>query len=623
MRLRAGFGAYHIKWSDQCKRDAFPIVQPIGRPLIIRFMVRLHLASIVAFAAALAAVAIAAQPADRNAALHALFDKTWEWELAESPTSASALGDLRWNDKWDDLSLAAFERRQAYRQQVLRDLAAIPRDRLSPADRTHYDVFKHQYETTVAAYPYRFHLIRTATYDGIQNTEQIVDNLRFDRAKDFDDWLARLDAFPALVEQNIALMREGLRTNTLLPKVIVAKVLPQIVRLATQPAAESGFYRPFAQMPTGIAAADRARLQAAGLEKVRTRVQPAFALLRQFVERDYLPACYDRVGWSQTSGGAEAYAFFARQFTTTSLSPKEIHELGLREVARIRAEMEAIKQQVQFTGTLAEFFTHLRTDPRFFYKTGPELLAAYRAIAKRVDPELVKVIRTLPRLPYGVIPIPDAVAPNTTTAYANFGAADGSRPAYYFVNLYKPETRPTWEMMALTLHEAEPGHCLQGSIAQELGEMPTFRRHAGFTAYVEGWALYAESLGDEMGLYRDDPYAKFGQLTYQMWRAVRLVVDTGMHVFGWDREKAIRYFMENAAKTELDVTNEIDRYISWPGQALAYKVGELKIWELRRRAQAKLGEKFDLRDFNDVILQTGAVPLDVLEARVDEWIARP
>jgi uncharacterized protein (DUF885 family) len=584
-------------------------------------MLRSQLPSLIVLSVFVGAMVVFAQPEAPGPRLHALFDRTWQWELSESPTTASSLGDFRWNDRWDDVSLAALDRRQAYRRAVLQELAAIPRDALTPADQTHYDVFKYQYELTVEAYAHRFHLIRTATYDGVQNTEQIVDNLRFVTVKDYDDWLARLDQFPTYVDQNIALMREGLRTNTLLPKLIVSKVLPQVVSLATQPPSASGYYKPFTRFPDAVKPIDRERLTAAGLKAVRDRVQPAFETLRAFLEGEYLAACYQRVGWSQTSGGEASYAFFARQFTTTTLTPRQIHEVGLKEVARIRGEMEAIKTQVGFTGTLAEFFTFLRTDPKFFYKTGADLLAAYRAMAKRVDPELVRVIRTLPRLPYGVIPIPDAVAPNTTTAYANFGAADGSRPAYYFVNLYKPETRPTWEMLALTLHEAEPGHCLQGSIAQELGDMPAFRRHAGFTAYVEGWALYAESLGDEMGLYGDDPYAKFGQLTYQMWRAVRLVVDTGMHVFGWDRDRAIRYFMDNAAKTELDVTNEIDRYISWPGQALAYKVGELKIWELRHRAEKALDDRFDLRDFNDVLLQTGAVPLDILDARVNEWIA--
>jgi uncharacterized protein (DUF885 family) len=586
-------------------------------------MIRLTLFSSAVIIAAALATALIAQTPNADAAgtrLHALFDREWEWELAQSPMSASALGDTRWNDRWDDLMPAAFDQRQAHRQAVLRELSAIPPDPLTEADRSHYDIFKYEYETTVEAYGYRFHLIRAATYDGVQNTEQIVDNIRFDTAKAYDDWLKRLDAFPAYVDQNIALMQEGVRTNVLLPKVIVARVRDQLATMIAQPPAASGYYRPFKQFPSGIGEAERQRLAAAGLEKVKTRVQPAFATLAEFIDRVYLPKCYDQVGWWQTSSGVTGYAFFARQFTTTSLTPQAIHDLGLREVARIRGEMERIKTQVGFAGTLSEFFTYLRTDPRFFYPTSPALLEGYRSLAKRIDPELVKVIRTLPRLPYGVIPIPDAVAPNTTTAYANFGAADGSRPAYYFVNLYKPETRPKWEMVALTLHEAEPGHCLQGSIAQELGAMPAFRRHAGFTAYVEGWALYAESLGEEMGLYRDDPYAKFGQLTYQMWRAVRLVVDTGMHVFKWDRAKAIRYFMDNAAKTELDVTNEIDRYISWPGQALAYKVGELKIWELRRRAEKALGPKFDLRDFNDVILQGGAVPLNVLEAQVDKWI---
>jgi uncharacterized protein (DUF885 family) len=573
--------------------------------------------------AALAA-ACAAPPstsdADAAASLRALVDREWEWELAQDPVSASYLGDRRWNDRWPDLAPPAFAARQAHREGVLREVNGIARDRLTPADQTTYDVFRYQTEMAVEGYHHRYHLIRTATYDGVQTTEQVVDALRFETRKDLDDWLARLDAFPAFIDQNIALMREGMKANVLLPKVIVERVTERVAEMAAQPAEASGFYRPFLNLPAAIADADRAPLAARGLERVRTQVQPAFARLRDFMEKEYLPVSYDQVGWWQTDKGDEAYRYFARFHTTTDLTPQQIHEIGLQEVARIRAEMERIKTQVGFSGTLPQFFTHLRTDPRFFYKTSEELLDGYRAVAKRIDPELVKISRKLPRVPYGVLPIPAAVAPITTTAYANFGAADGSRPPYFFVNLYKPETRPKWEMIALTLHEAMPGHCLQGSVAQELGDMPAFRRHAGFTAYTEGWGLYAESLGEDMGLYQDDPYSKFGQLTYQMWRAVRLVVDTGMHVMRWDRAKAIAYFMENAAKTELDVTNEVDRYISWPGQALAYKVGALKIQELRRKAESALGEKFDVRDFNDVVLQTGAVPLNVLERRVEEWI---
>jgi len=275
---------------------------------------------------------------------------------------------------------------------------------------------------------------------------------------------------------------------------------------------------------------------------------------------------------------------------------------------------------VDFKGTRQAFFAFLRSDPRFFYKTGAELLDGYRSLAKRIDPELVKVIGTPPRMPYGVRPIPDAVAPNVTTAYANPGSLKAERPSFYMVNLYKPETRPKWEMLALTLHEAEPGHCLQLAVAQELGAMPAFRRNAGFTAYVEGWALYSESLGEDMGLY-DDPYSRFGRLTYEMWRAVRLVVDTGMHTMHWDRARAIKYFMENAAKTELDVTNEIDRYIGWPGQALAYKVGQLEIIRLRREAEAALGPRFDIKSFHDAVLASGAVTLPVLQGNIAAWLA--
>lgn len=571
----------------------------------------------------LTAVMHAQKPAETNAAgtaLHALFDREWEWELAQDPLWASYLGDRRWNDRWPDISANALAARHVHREAVLKELAAIPRAELAPADRLNYDLFRHQYEMTVEGFQHRQHLIRTSTLDGVQGTEFVVDSLRFQTVKDFEDWIARLEAFPAYMDQNIALMREGMKTNVLLPKIIVERVRPQIVQLATQPPNESGYYRPFRSIPASLPPADRERLTKSGLDSVRTRVQPAFAKLLEFMDREYLPASYDGVGWWRTSSGLAGYRYFARYHTTTDLEPQDIHALGLKEVARIRAEMEAIKQQVGFIGTLDQFFTHLRTDPKFFYKTGEELLDGYRALAKRIDPELIKISRKLPRMPYGVIQIPDAIAPMSPTAFANGGAPDGSRPAYFFANLYKPETRPKWEMMALTLHEAMPGHCLQISTAQELGDLPNFRRHAFFTAYVEGWGLYAESLGEDMGLYKDDPYSKFGQLTYEMWRAVRLVVDTGMHAMEWDRERAIKYFMENAAKTENDVTTEIDRYISVPGQALAYKIGELKIKELRRRSQQALGEKFDLRDFNDVVLQSGAVPLNILDERVNEWI---
>jgi uncharacterized protein (DUF885 family) len=318
--------------------------------------------------------------------------------------------------------------------------------------------------------------------------------------------------------------------------------------------------------------------------------------------------------------GAETYAWLVRQYTTTAMTPDDIHSLGLSEVARIQGEMERVKAAAGFTGSLHEFFTFLRTDPRFFCTTGSELLQTYRAVAKRVDPELVRVLKTIPRLPYGVIPIPESIAPNVTTAYAEYGAADGSRPAYYCVNLYKPETRPTWEMMALTLHEAVPGHCLQGSLSQELTDLPEFRKNAGFTAYVEGWALYAESLGDDMGFYRD-PYSKFGQLSWEMVRACRLVIDTGIHAMGWGREQSIDYLRSHSGITGKFATAEVDRYIVQPGQALGYKLGELEIKALRAKAAAALGDRFDLRRFHNALIDEGALPLDVLEQRIDAWIA--
>ena len=554
--------------------------------------------------------------------LHDLFAEEWEWTMEQNPTWASTLGDRRWNTRWEDLSLEAIRAREQHQRQALERLAAIPRLQLGPADQVSYDIFKYLYESEVEGYQYQAYLIRTNTYDGVQTVQRLAGSLRFDTLKDYEDWIARLRAFPEYLDQNIDLMRRGIAENVLLPKVTMQRIAAQAERLAREPTEESGFYKPFTQLPPAIGGADRDRLVEAGRQAVRTAVQQSYQRLGTFIRNEYMPAAYDRVGYWQTARGGEAYAYLARLYTTTTLTPRQIHELGLSEVARIRGEMERIAAEVGFKGSLQEFFTHLRTDPKFFYTSGEAYLEATRALAKRIDPELVKVFRTLPRLPYGVEPVPAALAPDQPAGYAEYGAPDGSRPAHYYVNLYKPESRPKWEMLALALHEAVPGHCMQGSLAQEVSDLPAFRRHAGFTAYVEGWALYAESLGDEMGLY-DDPYSRFGQLTYEMWRAVRLVVDTGMHVFKWDRDRAIRYFMDNAAKTELDVTNEVDRYISWPGQALAYKVGELKIQELRRRAAAGLGERFDLKEFHDLILLSGAMPLEVLEARLHAWIAKP
>ncbi len=552
-------------------------------------------------------------------ALHALFDAEWEYTLEQNPTWASRLGDRRWNDRWNDSSLDAIQKRQAHRVDTLARLKQIDRAQLSPDDQLNYDLFKRESEEDVAEHKYRLYLLPLNQRNGIQTTDELVTLLRFETVKDYEDWVARLRAFPVMMEQTIALMREGVRARVLWPKVIMQRVPAQIDKQIVTDPQQSGFYRPFKSFPESIPAAERERLVKSAREAIATNVMPAYRKLKEFFVGEYLPASLEQVGAWQLPQGQEFYGFVARRYTTTDLTPQQIHEKGLSEVARIRAEMQAIMQKVGFNGTHKEFFQKLRTDKQFYYDSPEELLTAYQAMTRRIDPLLVKVFKKLPRTPYGVIPIPANIAPDTTTAYYNQPAADGSRAGLYYVNLYKPETRPKYEMMALSLHEAVPGHHLQIALAQELGDIPNFRRYGGYTAFIEGWGLYAESLGDDMGLY-DDPYSKFGQLTYEMWRAVRLVVDTGMHHMKWDRQKAIDYFLDNAAKSENDIINEIDRYISNPGQALAYKIGELKFKELRARAARALGDKFDVRDFHDMVLESGAVPLDVLERNVDAWI---
>jgi len=551
--------------------------------------------------------------------LHALFDAEWEYGLEQNPTRASQLGDRRWNGSWPDLSLDAIKKRHDHDVALMARLGKINRARLSPADQLNYDLFQKDLANDIEEYKFRWYLVPLNQREGIQTEDDLANSLRFETVKDYDDWVSRLRNFPAYMDQTMALMREGIRTRMVLPEVIMQRLPAQIDKQIVNSPQDSLFYKPFKRFPATVPVPEQERLMREASAAINTGVIPAFKRFKRFFVEEYLPGSFKQVGAWQMPQGDELYAFFARRFTTTTMTPREIHEKGLSEVARIRAEMMKVMAQVGFKGTLAEFFKFLRTDKRFYYKTPEELFAAYQAMAKSIDPRLVKVFRVLPRTPYGVEAIPAAFAPDTTTAYYRQPAADGSRAGTYFVNLYKPETRPKWEMMALSLHESVPGHHLQIALAQEQGELPNFRRYGSYTAFVEGWGLYAESLGEDMGLY-DDPYAKFGQLTYEMWRAVRLVVDTGMHSMHWTRQQAIDYFMDNAAKQELDVINEVDRYIAWPGQALAYKVGQLKIKELRARANAELGAKFDVREFHDVVLRSGAVPLDVLERNVDQWI---
>jgi prolyl oligopeptidase len=491
---------------------------------------------------------------------------------------------------------------------------------LPAAEQLNYDLFAREYRQRLAVYPFKPWLYAINHQGGIQTLSETAEQLPFQTVRDYEDWIARLRAVGGYVDQNIELLRIAAREQRTQPRVIMERIPAQLaLQLVSEPDA-SPFYAPFQRLPDAIPAAEQARLRAAGLAAVREVVLPAYRRLQRAFEQEYLPKTRSSVGISDTPGGADFYRERIAYHTTLStLSADEIHAIGLAEVARIRAEMQRIIGQVGFKGSFAEFVNYLRTDPKFYYATPQELFDGYQVVAKRIDPNLTRLFGKLPRTPYGVRAIPATSAPNTTTAYYQPPAMDGSRPGYYYVNLYRPEVRPKWEMEVLSVHEAVPGHHLQIALAYEQAAMPKFRRAAGYTAYIEGWGLYSESLGEELGLYQD-PYSKFGQLTYDMWRAVRLVVDTGMHAKGWSRERAIQFFKDNAPKTDTDIVNEIDRYISWPGQALAYKIGQLRIQALRAEATRTLGARFDVRAFHDALLATGAVPLDVMEAQMRTWI---
>ena len=557
---------------------------------------------------------------DAGKTLHDLLDREWEWSLQQSPSWASSIGDRRWNDRWEDLSIETITAQHEHQVKLMSEVSAIDRSALSAADQLNLDLYKRDLQTQLDGWPFHLHLMPITQRDGIQLADELADSLRFETVKDYEDWIGRIERFPVMMEQTIALMRQGIKERIVQPKIVMQRVPAQIDRQINPKPEDHPFFKPFAKFALGIAEADRERLRTKALQSVQDHVVPAYKQFKTFFTTEYLPACFDEVGAWQMPNGHDCYAHLASKFTTTQLTPQQIHDIGQAEVKRIMGEMEEVKQRATFAGSMPEFFQFLRTEKRFYCSSPSDLLMHYQATAKRIDPTLVKLFRTMPRTPYGVQQVPDKIAPDTTAAYYREPSPDGTRAGTFFVNLYKHETRPTWEMMTLSLHESVPGHHFQIALAQEQGELPIFRRHLQFTAFVEGWALYCESLGDELGLY-DDVYDKMGQLSFDMWRAVRLVVDTGIHEFKWSREKAITFFKDHAPRSEQDITNEVDRYIGWPGQALAYKVGQLKIRELRTRAEKALGSQFDVRGFHDVVLLGGSLPLDVLEARVDAWIA--
>ncbi len=558
--------------------------------------------------------------ADATTDFNALLDEHWQWTLENSPVMASMMGDRRYNREWTDSSLQAIDERHKETREFLRRAYAIDRTALGPDDQLNYELFRRQLQDEVDEHQFNGHLMPFSQRGGVQNLDTLTEQLRLVTVDDYDDWLARLGKLDTVVDQTIALAEAGRKAGLTAPRVLMERIPDQIAVQVVEFPTDSPFFKPFASLPETMSAADRERLRAEATEVIEKTVLPAYRELDEYFNEEYLPAARETIGLSELPNGAAWYEYRARTYTTTQLTPDEIHRIGLEEVARIRGEMMEVIAEVGFDGTFLEFLEHLRTDPQFYFEDPDELYREYLATSKRIDPELVKLFGKLPRMPYGVKPIPDAIAPDTTTAYYSRPAGDGSRAGIYYVNLYKPDVRPKYEIEVLTVHEAMPGHHLQIALQQELGDLPMFRRFMGFTAFVEGWGLYSERLGYDLGLY-EDPYSRFGQLTYDMWRAVRLVVDTGMHYKGWTRQQAIDFFKDNAAKTEHDIVNEIDRYILWPGQALAYKIGQLKILELRERAELQLGEAFDVRAFHDELLGAGALPLDLLEQRMDRWLA--
>jgi uncharacterized protein (DUF885 family) len=562
------------------------------------------------------------EPRPEPERLHRLFDFSWEFTMKEYPEFATSIGYPGQNDRWTDISLAEIARRKETDKLDLELIKSIDRAKLTGTDVISYDLYRRNAEFSVEGDQFPFEFLQLNQMGGVQQSvPQLISSTTFKTTKDFEDLIARLNGVPALIDQTIALLEKGLELKVTPPQVTLRDVPQQILNLIVKDPAQSEMLAPFKEMPALIPAADQTRLRQAATDAFTKKVEPAFQKLHDFLVAKYLPGARTTLGTNKLPNGEKIYAYTTRQQTTTDLTPAQIHQIGLNEVKRIRGEMDKVIASTGFKGDFHAFTKYLLTDPKFYYTDAESLLSGYRDIAKRIDPKLVEFFGTLPRLPYGVKPVPTYAEQSQAAAYYEAGSLKAGRPGYFFANTYDLPGRPKWGMETLTLHEAVPGHHFQISIAQEMEELPEFRKNGGYNAFAEGWALYAESLGYEMGFFKD-PYQNFGHLGDEMLRAVRLVVDTGLHSMDWTREQAIKYFEENTGNPPHDIEVEVDRYIVWPSQALGYKIGQLKIRELRTYAEKELGQKMDLRGFHDEVLKNGALPMSVLETQIKEWVAK-
>lgn len=551
----------------------------------------------------------------------ALLDDSWEFGLRENPLFATDTGDHRFDDQLPKVSVADSERRAAATQAFFDRLEAIDRDQLLPVEQVNYDIFGRGLRQNLRGFEFHEHLMPISDRFGFHvEFPELPRNLSFATVEDYENYIARLRGFSDYVGGHIELMREGVRLGITLPSVIMQRYREPLEAQIVEDPEKSLLYAPLQRFPDTISEADQDRLRAAARSAIVESVVPGYRRFLTFMREEYVPNCRGTIAASALPDGREYYRHCVRKFTTVDdLTPEEIHALGLAEVKRIRGEMDEIIERVGFEGDFAAFTEYLRTDPKFYAKSSEGLVKEVSGILKRIDGELPRLFGRLPRMPYGVREVPEFIAAQATFAYYQRPAGDGSRAGYYYINTFNLPARPFYMLEALSLHEAVPGHHLQIALQQELEDMPEFRKYSGFTVFVEGWALYAERLGREIDMYQD-PYSDFGRLTMEIWRACRLVVDTGMHYLGWTRQQAIDFMRENSAMPLHDIRAEVDRYIGWPGQALAYKIGELKICKLRADAEHELGDRFDVRKFHDVVLGSGSVPLDVLEANVHQWI---